>query len=277
MRWTTSGLVVVSLLAVALHGADAPPVSSSKTATVRVADGFDCPVGRDGTKRYYVARGYRPNGHLGEDWNGEGGGDTDLGDPVCCTAHGIVVFAQDYRMGWGNVIIVRHAYVENGKINYVDSLYGHLNEILVPVGQKVSRGQKIGTIGNNHGQYDAHLHFEMRKNIAIGMFRNSYPRDLTNYWVPSQFLAAHQALAGGKIAVVPVDTFPAQPPPVVAGPKEYTPMVTFGQAKTYSTPANGLSTSPTSAGSALRPGTPIRRPQSFKIDRYGDMRGLEGQ
>ena len=98
MRWTNVCLAAVSLLTAGLNAADAPTAS---TASVRLADGFDCPVGRDGAKNYYVARGFRVNGHLGEDWNGQGGGDTDLGDPVFCTAHGVVVFAQDYKLGWG--------------------------------------------------------------------------------------------------------------------------------------------------------------------------------
>ena len=85
---------------------------------------------------------------------------------------GIVVFARDCHQGWGNVIIVRHAYRENGSARTVDSLYGHLNKILVHRGQTVKRGQQIAEIGNAHGLYDAHLHFEVRKNIAIGMSRD---------------------------------------------------------------------------------------------------------
>ena len=268
MRWTNVCLAAVSLLTAAVNAADAP---SASTASVRLADGFECPVGRDGAKNYYVARGFRVNGHLGEDWNGQGGGDTDLGDPVFCTAHGIVVFAQDYKLGWGNVVIVRHAYLENGAVNYIDSLYGHLNEILVRAGENVTRRQKIGTIGNNHGQYSAHLHFELRKNITVGMYRSSFPRDNSVYWVPSQFIAAHQTLEGaGRVAAVPINTFPAEPPPILPGPREDTPMVTFGRARTYATPATGLvthdGTTPTSKPS------PIRRSTGFKVDRYDDIR-----
>src|SRR6186713_1615194 len=130
------------------------------TASVRLADGFGIPVGLDNGKKYYKARGFRPNGHLGEDWNGVGGGDTDLGDPVYCTANGLVVYARDYRAGWGNVVIVRHAFNEKGDVRYVDSLYGHLDRILVKEGQRLERGQKLGTIGTGHGRYPAHLHFE---------------------------------------------------------------------------------------------------------------------
>ena len=264
MRWTILGLAAATLLTTAL-AVDGP------TLPVRLADGFECPVGRGGAKNYYVARGFRTNGHLGEDWNGQEGGDTDLGDPVTCTAHGIVVFAQDYKMGWGNVIIVRHAYAENGAVNFVDSLYGHLNEILVRAGETVSRGQKIGTIGNNHGQYNAHLHFELRKDITVGMYRSSFPRDESVYWVPSQFIAAHARLEGAeRMAAVPINTFPAEAPAVLEGPREYTPTVTFGRAKIYATPATGLVTNqgktPATRSSA------IRRSTEFKVDRYDDLR-----
>ena len=272
MRQTIISLAAVSLLANTLRAAEPPAVAAPQTASVQLADGFDCPVGRDQTKNYYVARGYRVNGHLGEDWNGEGGGDTDLGDPVFSTAHGIVVFAQDYHLGWGNVVIVRHAWLENEKINYCDSLYGHLNEILTHVGDTVSRGQKIGTIGTNHGMYSAHLHFELRKNIAVGMFRSSFPRDLSVYFVPSQFVSTHRTLVGGgRIVAVPVNTFPAEAPPVLAGPREDTPMVTFGRAKIYATPSQGLilNESPAKPAHAV---TPIHNGPAFKIDRYEDIR-----
>lgn len=40
----------------------------------------------------------------------------------------------------------------------------------------MKRGQQIATLGNPHGLYDAHLHFEIRKNIEIGMSRANSPR-----------------------------------------------------------------------------------------------------
>lgn len=176
-----------------------PPVVnfSGQTAFIKVADGFDLPVGHGDAKGYYKARGFRSNGHLGEDWDGVGGGDTDLGDPVYCIGDGVVVFARDCHQGWGNVVIVRHAYREGGSVRNVDSLYGHLDRILVRHGQAVRRGQQIATIGNAHGLYDAHLHLEVRKNITIGMSRDKFAKDLSNYYDPSQFIAAHRRLQGG--------------------------------------------------------------------------------
>src|SRR5260370_19690526 len=140
---------------------------SAQTAFTRLADGFDLPVGKPDARGYYKARGFRSHGHLGEDWDGVGGGDTDLGDPVYCIGDGVVVFARDCHQGWGNVIIVRHAYRDGLGVRYVDSLYGHLDKILVKPGQSVRRGQQIAAIGNPHCPYHPHLHLTVRKNIAI--------------------------------------------------------------------------------------------------------------
>jgi murein DD-endopeptidase MepM/ murein hydrolase activator NlpD len=175
-----------------------PAVSGSlDTGFTKIADGFDFPVGKPEAEGYYKARGFRPGGHVGEDWDGVRGGDTDLKDPIFSVGDGIVVFARDVHLGWGNVIIVRHAYRENGNVKYVDALYGHLNTMLVSRGQRVSRGQQIATMGTAHGQYDAHLHFEIRKNLEIGMSRSKFQKDFSNYYDPTQFINSHRHLSGG--------------------------------------------------------------------------------
>jgi murein DD-endopeptidase MepM/ murein hydrolase activator NlpD len=171
--------------------------TSLETGLTKIADGFDFPVGKPDAEGYYKARGFRPGGHVGEDWDGTRGGDTDLKDPIFSIGDGIVVFARDVHLGWGNVIIIRHAYRENGMVKYVDALYGHLNTMLVGRGQKVSRGQQIATMGTAHGQYDAHLHFEIRKNLEIGMSRSKFQKSFSNYYDPSQFIASHRRLSGG--------------------------------------------------------------------------------
>jgi murein DD-endopeptidase MepM/ murein hydrolase activator NlpD len=170
---------------------------SMETASTRLADGFDFPVGKPEAEGYYKARGFRSGGHMGEDWDGVRGGDTDLNDPIYCIGDGIVVFARDVHLGWGNVVIVRHAYRESGTVKHIDSLYGHLNAILVKRGQKVARGQQIGRMGTAHGQYDAHLHLEIRKNLEIGMSKSKFQKNFSNYYDPSQFIASHRHLSGG--------------------------------------------------------------------------------
>jgi len=166
----------------------------NETAFTKLANGFDFPVGKPDAQGYYKARGFSSHGHLGEDWDGIRGGDTDLGDPIYSIGDGVVVFARDCHMGWGNVVIVRHAFREDGMVKNIDSLYGHLNTILVQRGQAVTRGQKIGTMGTAHGIYDAHLHLEIRKNLAIGMSRAAFARDDSNYYDPSQFILSHRHL-----------------------------------------------------------------------------------
>ena len=165
---------------------------------VEVADGFDYPVGKPDAKKYYKARGLRLRSpvHFGEDWNGTGGGNTDLNDPIWSCANGVVTFAYDTRGGWGRVMIIRHAYRDpkTGKIAHVDSLYGHLRTMAVKVGDRVKRGQQIGTMGNNRGMYPAHLHFEIRHNINIGMQRESVARNLTHWADPTLFIKAHRIL-----------------------------------------------------------------------------------
>ncbi|MFK7850151.1 MAG: M23 family metallopeptidase [Akkermansiaceae bacterium] len=176
----------------------AAPLHTLSAAKVKISDGFDFPVGKPNAAGYYKARGLRLRSptHFGEDWNGRGGGNSDLRDPVYSVANGIVTFAHNVRQGWGNVAIIRHAYRDpaSGKVKFVDSLYGHLDKMMVKNGQEVKRGQQIGTIGTNYGMYPAHLHFEMRHNINIGMFRNSVAANLVNWADPTQFINKYRRL-----------------------------------------------------------------------------------
>lgn len=178
------------------------------TAFTKLANGFDFPIGKPDAQGYYKARGFRSHGHLGEDWDGVRGGDTDLGDPIYCIGDGVVVFARDCHQGWGNVIIVRHAFREGGTVKNIDSLYGHVQKMMVRRGEAVSRGQQIATMGNAHGLYDAHLHLEIRKNLEIGMSRAAFARDFGNYYDPTQFIAAHRRLqTNGGTYRIALNTF----------------------------------------------------------------------
>jgi hypothetical protein len=253
---------------------------AANTASVRTADGFGLPVGIENGKKYYKARGMRPNGHLGEDWNGIGGGNTDLGDPVHAVANGLVVYARDFRSGWGNVVIVRHAYQEGLGMRYVDSLYGHLHKILVKEGARIERGDKVGTIGTAHGQYPAHLHFEMRKDLRIGMYRSMFPRDYRSYFDPTQFIITHQRTSGGgRVASVPINTFPNQsgyaeatkyanksraedkPSPVTSSGKR----IVFGNAPRWSSDTSKVT-------SEAKAPTSSKSKGNFRVDRFGDLR-----
>lgn len=206
-KWRELGGLVAALFLLA----QAPEAAAQK---INLADGFDFPVGKPNGDGYYKARGLRLRSpkHYGEDWNGRGGGDSDLGDPVYAIADGIVTFAHNVHVGWGNVVLTRHAYRDpaTGEVKYCDTLNGHLNEILVKEGQQIKRGQQIGTIGSNFGMYPAHLHFEIRYNITTGMQRNNVPSDMTNWADPTQFINKYRKL-NREWRPVPVPTGTYQP------------------------------------------------------------------
>ncbi len=178
-----------------------------KMAATRVADAFDFPVGKPDAVGYYTSRGFLSY-HPGEDWNSIDGGNKDIGHPVYSIGNGLVVFARDARRGWGNVVIIRHTYISGGKLNSIDSFYAHLQRITVREGQQATRGLQVGTIGTNRGMYTAHLHFEIRQNLAIGINRSAFRNDLINYYKPSNFILEHRKLLGtGRNALVAINTF----------------------------------------------------------------------
>lgn len=164
-----------------------------------LADGFDFPVGAADAHGYYKARGFSLGNYPGEDWDGVGGGKSDFNDSVHSIGDGLVVYARDAHLGWGNVVIVRHQFRERGALQTVDAFFGHLNVMRVRPGDRVTRGEEVGTIGTAHGLYPAHLHFEVRKNLDIGINRASFPRNYSCYYDPTKFIAGHRG-AGGKNA-----------------------------------------------------------------------------
>lgn len=86
--------------------------------------------------------------HLGIDLK------ANLGTAVLSSQSGIVVYAGQKFTGYGKVIIIEHG-------SHWTSLYSHLNQIKVKLGQKVQQGQIIGTVGSTGRSSGPHLHFEM--------------------------------------------------------------------------------------------------------------------
>jgi murein DD-endopeptidase MepM/ murein hydrolase activator NlpD len=163
----------------------------------RTADGFTLPVNPPDAQGFYKSRGFRSGGHLGEDWVTVGGSSKGFGKPVYAIGNGLVVLGRDIRADWGNVVVIRHSWIDNRQLHFADSLYGHLDRISVREGQLVSKGQQIGNIGNNHGMYPPHLHFEIHKDLSIGVNHSAGTRDLRSYWVPTDFIREHGTLHGG--------------------------------------------------------------------------------
>lgn len=167
-----------------------------------IAEGFDFPVGIPDGKNYYIAQDFDEvnnsfggNIHLGEDWNGTGGGNTDLGDPVYTIADGYVNYSTNEGPGWGNVVKITHKVCSTDTTFFVESLYGHLDTIMVPQGTYVKKGQQIGTIGNADGAYWAHLHLELRIGALNGVGGGYESTPPSFFLDPSDFIKTHRKIA----------------------------------------------------------------------------------
>lgn len=79
------------------------------------------------------------------------------GTEVFATGNGTVEKLERSRWGYGNTITIDHGFGYQTK-------YAHLNEFKVRRGEKVIRGQLIGTVGNSGKSTAPHLHYEVLKN-----------------------------------------------------------------------------------------------------------------
>jgi len=75
------------------------------------------------------------------------------GTPVVATADGILFHAGP-NAGYGNDILIDHGYG-------IVTKYSHLSKTFVVVGQDVSRGQVVGTVGMTGRATGPHLHYEV--------------------------------------------------------------------------------------------------------------------
>ena len=76
---------------------------------------------------------------------------------IYATGDGTVTLAKYSRNGYGNEVVISHGYGYSTR-------YAHLNKILVKEGEKIKRGQTIGTMGNTGRSTGTHLHYEIRQN-----------------------------------------------------------------------------------------------------------------
>jgi murein DD-endopeptidase MepM/ murein hydrolase activator NlpD len=108
---------------------------------------FDVPV--KASFRFTSPFGYRWGRlHAGTDFA------APIGTPVYATADGVVTHAG-WLSGYGRLIKIQHEFG-------IETRYGHLNAIRVQVGQRVSRGERIGDMGNSGRSTGPHLHYEVR-------------------------------------------------------------------------------------------------------------------
>jgi murein DD-endopeptidase MepM/ murein hydrolase activator NlpD len=128
-------LVRLSDMDVYREAAERTPFAEPVRARVRHTSGFGPRWGRM---------------HEGQDFAG------GHGTPIHSTADGTVVHAGRLS-GYGNLIKIRHQFG-------IETRYAHLSRIRVKVGQKVSRGDRIGDMGNTGRSTGTHLHYEVRVN-----------------------------------------------------------------------------------------------------------------
>lgn len=78
------------------------------------------------------------------------------GTPIYSTGDGVIVHAG-WGSGYGRLVKIKHDFG-------LETRYAHLSRIRVKVGQRVSRGQRIGDMGNTGRSTGTHLHYEVRVN-----------------------------------------------------------------------------------------------------------------
>ena len=76
------------------------------------------------------------------------------GTPIYATADGVVISAG-WGQGYGKLVKIQHAFG-------IETRYAHMSKILVKPGQRVSRGQQVGAMGNTGRSTGTHLHYEVR-------------------------------------------------------------------------------------------------------------------
>lgn len=133
----------------------AAPAQAAPKQPVRVPDpparassGFMRPV--DG--RTLVSYGSQPGGLRNDGINIA----APRGTPVKAADNGVVVYAGNELRGFGNLLLISHA---GGWM----TAYAHLDTMGAARGDKIVRGQKIGTVGMTGNVTSPQLHFEIRK------------------------------------------------------------------------------------------------------------------
>ncbi len=78
-----------------------------------------------------------------------------IGTPVYAADNGVVIKSGYSQDGYGGRVIIDH------QIDYV-TLYAHLSQALVEVGDVVQKGQLIGYVGSTGNSTGPHIHLELR-------------------------------------------------------------------------------------------------------------------
>ena len=93
--------------------------------------------------------------------------------PVHASGNGKVIKANKSFIGYGNYIVIQHGFG-------FETLYAHLHDINVKVGEKVVRGEVIGFSGNSGTSTGPHLHYEVHYQHIKRNPKLFYIDDLSN-------------------------------------------------------------------------------------------------
>lgn len=130
------------------------------------------PIALKDLTRFGSAFGYRMHPILGYLRKHNGVDLTaERGTKIYASGDGVVTRA-DYAGGYGNCVRINHGYGYQTR-------YGHMHEMFVRPGQKVKRGDIIGTVGSTGLSTSPHLHYEVLINGVYKNPVNFYFNDLT--------------------------------------------------------------------------------------------------
>ena len=112
--------------------------------------------------KYYIrplALGVGRKSRAGDGLHGRNGIDlaAPRGTPILAAAGGTVIVSDSngYNGGYGRYVVLTHA-------NGTQTLYAHMTETAVVVGQSVAQGEVIGYVGSTGKSTGNHVHFEVR-------------------------------------------------------------------------------------------------------------------
>ncbi len=94
------------------------------------------------------------------------------GTEIYATGNGTITFADYKSNGFGIHVVIDHGY------GY-ETVYAHMSQVKVRKGQKISRGDVIGLVGNTGLSAGPHLHYEVHKGGEAVNPANFYFNDLS--------------------------------------------------------------------------------------------------
>ncbi|AMY70042.1 hypothetical protein FALB51S_03646 [Frigidibacter albus] len=147
---------------VSMSAKNDPTASIEEARAARLLEGFDrLNIYRIAAERVPLAMplksAFRFTSPFGTRWGRLHAG-IDLagayGSPIYATADGVVIHAG-WMSGYGRLVTIKHQFG-------IETRYGHMAQIRVKVGDRVSRGDRIGDMGNSGRSTGTHLHYEVR-------------------------------------------------------------------------------------------------------------------